>query len=114
MKFFIVLFFFFAFTSKSFSQNLNQSNTTTQSDSNAEKYSKMWDAALGSFQFQIIDSRINPVIPSSVITLIEENRLENKINLIDYKENIKILILPKSELTKNYKKLEHIKYISTN
>lgn len=114
MKFFVILLFFLAFSFKGFSQNLNETNSANHSNTDAEKYSKMWDAALGSFQFQIINSRTNPVIPSSVIVLIEENRLENKINYVDYKENIRIMILPKSEITKNYKKLEHIKYISAN
>lgn len=76
--------------------------------------SEKWNKALGSFQFQIINSRINPQVPISTINLIEANRLEDKINYIDYRESIKIMILPKSQLRKEYQKLELFKYISTN
>lgn len=76
--------------------------------------SERWNKALGSFQFQIINSRINPQVPISTIDLIEANRLEDKVNYIDYRENIKIMILPKSQLKKEYQRLELFKYISTN
>ena len=76
--------------------------------------SERWNKALGSFQFQIINSRVNPQVHISIIDLIEKNRLEDKVNYVEYKENIKILILPKSQLKKEYQKLELFKYISTN
>lgn len=73
-----------------------------------------WNNALGSFQFQIINSRINPQIPISTIELIEENRLEDKVNYINYKQDIRLMILPKSALKKEYQKLDLFKYISSN
>lgn len=100
----------------SFSQNeaKQQPSTTQDSQKENEELSQRWNKALGSFQFQIINSRINPQVPISTITLIEANRLQDKVNYIDYKENMRIMILPKSQISKEYQKLELFKYISTN
>lgn len=73
-----------------------------------------WEQALGTFQFQIINSRINPQVDISIIDEIEKNRDENKIIYIDYNEDIKIMILPKYAIAHRYEKLELFKHISTN
>ena len=73
-----------------------------------------WDKALGTFQFQIENSRINPQVNINILDKIEKNRDENKTVYIDYIENIKIMILPKSVIKNKFEKLSLFKYISTN
>ena len=114
-KHFLIISFSFFFLS-SFSQNevKQQQPNVQDSQKENEELSQKWNKALGSFQFQIINSRINPQVPISTITLIEANRLQDKVNYVDYKENMRIMILPKSQISKDYQKLELFKYISTN
>jgi hypothetical protein len=77
-----------------------------------EETNQKWNKSLGSFQFQIINSRINPSIDISIIDEIEKNRDKTKIVYINYVENIKIMILPESTIQQPYQKLELIKYIN--
>lgn len=86
---------------------------STNNEGEKELLKNRWEQALGTFQFQIINSRINPQIDINVIDEIEKSRDENKIIYIDYKENIKIMILPKSAIAHRYEKLELFKHIST-
>lgn len=113
----LLSFFCFVFALSVSAQNeaINQgSNLNQKTEQENAILSERWNKALGSFQFQIINSRLNPQVSISTIDLIEKNRLEDKINYIDYRESIKIMILPKSALKKEYQKLELFKYISTN
>ena len=73
-----------------------------------------WNKALGTFQFQITNSRINPQVNINILDEIEKNRDENKTVYLDYIENIKIMILPKSIIKNRFEKLSLFKYISTN
>ena len=107
------LFLFFNFQAQSGLKNENI-YVSQSIENGSEEQSDKWNRALGSFQFQITNSRLHPQVPISTIDLIEKNRLEDKINFIEYKENIKIMILPKSQLKKDYQKLQLFKYITTN
>ena len=84
-----------------------------KSEEEKELLKNRWEKALGTFQFQIINSRINPQIDINIIDEIEKNRDENKIIYINYKENIKIMILSKSTIAHRHEKLELFKHIST-
>ena len=112
--FFVVCLFFME---KAYSQSENSSlevKTIKLSAQEDKELNDRWNMALGSFQFQITNARLQPQVPISAIDMIEKNRLENKVNYIEYKENMRIMILPKSELKKEYEKLDLFKYISTN
>lgn len=99
-----------------FSQSESANNQKSQSEieKHNNELSEKWDKALGSFQFQIINSRINPQVHVSIIEQIEKNRLEDKVNYIKYTDDIRIMILPSSDLKKEYTKLELFKYIKSN
>lgn len=73
---------------------------------------ELWNKSMGSFQFQVINSRIQPSIHVEVIDLIEKSRADHEVVYIDYKPNIRIKILPKSEINGVYTKMELIKHIT--
>ncbi len=111
---FICMFFAQLAYSQTANTSVSEQKTARQLAQEDKELNDRWNNALGSFQFQITNSRLNPQVPISTIELIEKNRLEDKINYIDYRESIKIMILPKSELKKEHQKLELFKYISSN
>lgn len=88
----------------------NQTILTIQDD--GEVLRKMWDDALGTFQFQIINSRISPKVDISIIRTIENNRHDTEVVYIPYAENIKIKILPKSLISGEFQKLELFAYVA--
>lgn len=107
------------FTLTGYSQNVGtpnkqDSNLNQINEQESKELNERWNKALGSFQFQIIDSRINPSVHISAIDLIEKNRLEDKINYVDFREHIRIMILPKSVIKNEFTKLELFKYISSS
>lgn len=72
---------------------------------------KKWDAALGSFQFEILKNRIesrNFQIDMSVIYQIEESRQENEVVYLQYNDYIRIKVLPKAMINGDYEHLELI------
>ncbi len=89
---------------------------TPQTEEDAFKMKNLrdrWNLALGTFQIQIVNTRINPQIDVSVIEQIEQARKEEQINYIPLGDNIRVMILPKSEINKaDYKKLDPYKYIA--
>ena len=116
MRSIVFSFFSIFFTLSVYSQsqsNTQESNISPVSEADSKELNERWNKALGSFQFQIIDSRVNPSIHISTIDLIEKNRLEDKVNYIDFREHIRIMILPKTAISKDFIKLELFKYISS-
>jgi hypothetical protein len=114
----IIYFLFLSYSITGFSQTDNNTDkelfvSNSASERESKELNDRWNNALGSFQFQIIDSRINPSIPISTIEMIEKNRLNDKINYLDFRDHIRILILPKSTVEKDYKKLDLFKYINS-
>ena len=111
---FVCLFYSQLAYSQAENTNTSKPKTVQEIAKEDKELNDRWNNALGSFQFQIKNSRLNPQVPISTIELIEKNRLEDKVNYIDYRESIRIMILPKSELKKEHEKLDLFKYISSN
>lgn len=109
---FVVSFIFYSSTS--FKTNFQQPtilSKLTFADDEAVLREK-WDKAIGTFQFQIVNSRISPQIHVSIIETIEKNRHDSEIIYIPYSENIRIKILPKNTISSAYDKLETFMYIT--
>ena len=71
-----------------------------------------WNAAQGTFQFQIVNSRVRPQIDVAIIEQILEKRQLSELFYLPYTENVRILILPQSELNSpDFKPLELFKYV---
>lgn len=106
--------FIFILTSFEFSgySNLKNKKIISHILDDEELLRQKWDNALGTFQIQIINSRLSPQIHVSIIEEIEKNRMEDKISYIPYKDNIRIMILPKSMIKGDFTKLELFAYIS--
>jgi hypothetical protein len=95
---------------------LNVYNVERQGDEDEAKrkeHRERWDKALGSFQFQVIDSRVSPSINISIIEKIESSRHKTDTVYIKYADDIRIMVLPYSVINGNYEKLQFIKYISS-
>ena len=115
LHFFLSLFLTLSVYSQSESSVIKQDSKLSQTaEQESKELNDRWNKALGSFQFQIIDSRINPQVSISTIDLIEKNRLADKVNYIDFREHIRIMILPKSVISKEFTKLDLFKYISSS
>lgn len=59
------------------------------------------------FQIQVKDIRMKPSIPYNIDELIESNRAENKVTYVQLGTQVRLMILPKSEILKK-KKIEMI------
>lgn len=69
----------------------------------------------GTYQLQIIDSRELPAIPLSLMDTIQAKRDEKIVKYIWLKNNIRVKILPKSEIySSTFKGLNRISYISSS
>lgn len=111
---FILGVFLVAATTKATGQELSSSDTPVVQQENEIK--KLWDAALGSFQFQVLKDRTgdrNFQIDMSVIYDIEENRDDTEVMYIPYNDFIKIKILPKNQIQGDYVQLELISHVES-
>lgn len=85
------------------------------SKEDAQKYATMFNNAGGTYQFQIIDSREKLTIPFSFIQQIEDARDEDEIVYIPFKENVRVMILPKNAIISgNYEALEKFAFINSS
>tara|TARA_B110000908_G_scaffold111205_1_gene130461 strand:+ start:160 stop:540 length:381 start_codon:yes stop_codon:yes gene_type:complete len=72
-----------------------------------------WDKAIGSFQFEIIKGRRLSEIDITIIDQIELNRHNTEIMYIQYNDQIRIKILPKSTINSAYVKLDLMKTVTS-
>lgn len=63
----------------------------------------------GTFQIQVKNPRMKPSIPYNIDQLIESNRTENKVTYVQLGTEVRLMVLPKSEISKKRK----IEMIST-
>ena len=71
-----------------------------------------WNKALGTFQIQVVNSRINPTVGVEIIEKIEASRKETEIVYISLRENVRIMILPNREIQKaDFVKIPYFQYI---
>lgn len=106
--------FLVTMSSATFGQELSASNNSVVQKDNGE-IKKKWDAAFGSFQFQILKERTgdrNFQIDMSIIYKIEEGRHETEVRYITYNDYIRVKILPESMIQGEYEHLEMISEVN--
>lgn len=69
----------------------------------------------GTYQVQIIDSRQLPTIPLSLMDTIEANRHETEVKYVWLPNNVRVKILPKSEIASStFQGLPRVIHISSS
>lgn len=92
----------------SFSQN-------SLSKSQVDQYATMFMEAQGTYQIQMINTRKMPAIPISLISQIEKKRHQSEVRYFNFKENIKIKILPKDVIeSTTFEPIERIVHLNSN
>ena len=75
----------------------------------------MFKEAHGTYQIQMINTRKMPAIPISLISEIEEKRHQNEVRYFNFKDNIKIKILPKDVIkSTTFEPIERIVHLNSN
>jgi preprotein translocase subunit SecF len=117
----VVSFAFFGLQSFTLNSSIDFRKTkvsSRQSDEDEAKrkeYRDRWEKALGTFQFQVINSRLQPSINVNIIEKIESNRHQTDTVYLKYTEEIRIMILPVKTIQRaDFKKLDLIRHISQN
>lgn len=106
IKHLVILFFSFFFLG-GFAQNDPKQETTRLMD--------LLKKNEGTYQIQIIDSRELPTIPLSLMDTIEEKRDINETRYVWLKDNVRVKILSKKEITSTtFQSLERVKYFSSS
>lgn len=81
----------------------------------AADYAERFNNAGGTYQFQVIDSREKLAIPFSYIENIENARKQNEVTYIYFKDNVRVKVLPYSEISSpGFKAIEKIVYIKSS
>lgn len=97
-----------SFSEKS-TPNLQLNSNSFPSETPKEK----WDSAIGSFQFEILKGRKLSEIDITIIDKIELNRHDTEIMYLQYNDQIRIKILPKSTINSVYVKLDLMKTVTS-
>lgn len=96
------------FSLKGFSQ-------TDAGKAETDRLMKLLSKFEGTYQVQIIDSRELAAIPLSLMDTIEVKRDANSVKYVWLKSNVRVKILPTTEITApNFKSLERVIYISSS
>ena len=96
-----------------FGQQQVQSTKSPEELEYHKKLNRQWNSALGTFQIQIVNSRINPVVEVFIIEKIEEARKDNEVVYIPLMDKVRIMILPRNQISEpNFEKIEVYKYVS--
>jgi hypothetical protein len=75
----------------------------------------MFKVAQGTYQIQMINTREMPAIPISLISEIEEQRHQSEVKYFNFKENIKIKILPKDVIeSSTFEPIQRIVHLNSN
>jgi len=92
---------------------LNSSiNGQNKEDLNSQLIREKWNKEVGTFQVQIVNSRIKPQVQASIIEKILALRTQTERVYLPLMENVRILILPEEEIKRSdFKALELFKYL---
>ena len=81
-------------------------------DLNSQLIREKWNKEVGTFQVQIVNSRIKPQVQASIIEKILALRTQTERVYLPLMENVRILILPEEEIKRSdFKALELFKYL---
>ncbi len=106
------LFSFLTFSTESIAQENVKPSRTPEEQKVFDALNKRWNDALGTFQIQVVNSRIKPVIGVEYIDKIEVQRKENETIYIPVREDVRIMVLPKKEIQKaDFTKIPYFQYV---
>jgi hypothetical protein len=85
-----------------------QSNDELQAKAVREK----WNKEVGTFQVQVVNSRVKPQVNAAIVEEILAKRKKDEIVYIPLTENVRIMVLSESHIqSPDFKALELFKYI---
>lgn len=110
---FFMMFFLFAVTNECIAQVNDELHHQNRDEIKMKQLRTKWDDAQGTFQIQIVNSRKNPQVDVSVIEDIIKSRKKDEIVYLPLMEEVRIMILPYSQIqSSEFKKIELYKYVS--
>jgi len=81
-------------------------------DLNSQLIREKWNKEVGTFQVQIVNSRIKPQVQASIIDKILALRTQTERVYLPLMDNVRIMILPEEEIKRSdFKALELFKYL---
>lgn len=110
-KLFFLSAFALFFCTNVFSQSSTKDSKVKEQRGIEEKLEKYQ----GTYQIELINTRQHPLIPYNLDEIIEKNRDDNQVKYVSLGTNVRVKILPKSEITKpnfDKNKLEQIVVVS--
>ena len=67
----------------------------------------------GTYQIQVIGSRMQPEIPANICDVVEENRKYDEVAYYKITEYVRIMVLPLNVITRrDFEKVQYIKQVS--
>jgi len=115
MKFISLLFGMFLLlysATETFAQEAVKPSRTPEEQKVFDALNKRWNDALGTFQIQVLNSRIKPTVGVEIIERIEAERKETEIIYIQLREHVRIMVLPHREIQKaDFIKIPYFQYV---
>ena len=106
------VFLFLALSAEIIAQETVKPSRTPDEQKVFDALNQRWNKALGTFQIQVVNSRINPTVGVEIIEKIEAERKEAEIVYITLRENVRIMVLPNKEIQKaDFVKIPYFQYI---
>ena len=105
-----------AFMFGSFFMAAAQLNSVVNGQNSEEAQAKLirekWNKELGTFQVQVVNSRIKPQVHAQIVEEVVAKRKTDEIVYIPLMENVRIMVLSESQIkSPDFKALELFKYI---
>lgn len=112
LSLFFTLLSFFAISTEIIAQETVKPSRTPEEQKAFDVLNQRWNKALGTFQIQVVNSRINPTVGVEIIEKIEADRKESEIVYISLRENVRIMVLPHREILKaDFVKIPYFQYV---
>lgn len=106
------LFLFLVLSAETKAQEMVKPSRSPEEQKVFDALNQRWNKALGTFQIQVVNSRINPTVGVEIIEKIEASRKEAEIVYISLRENVRIMILPIREIQKvDFVKIPYFQYV---
>jgi hypothetical protein len=106
------LFLFLVLSAETKAQEMVKPSRTPEEQKVFDALNQRWNNALGTFQIQVVNSRINPIIGVEIIEKIETERKETETVYIAVRDNVRIMVLPNKEIQKaDFVKIPYFQYI---
>jgi hypothetical protein len=109
---FFTLFLFLVLSAETKAQEIVKPSRTPEEQKVFDMLNQRWNNALGTFQIQVVNSRIKPTVGVEIIEKIEAERKETETIYIPLREHVRIMVLPHSEIQKaDFIKIPYFQYV---